>query len=468
MIARWLFLILLAFAVPASAAPTPAAGNLVEITRTGDRWIAEFTFDRKAPAWAFMRSNVARESRESWRLKSWTVLTPGVELKRIGAYDALVARKGTVPTRVQIRFTPFARGLMADYDPALKFTDGSTALYTGHWDAFPMESEAKIKALPADLNGVPIEGFASARLTVRYPGGRVHYDGRHARELSLVNSEAYVMFGDAKSVESAAITTVVDPQLPGWLASEILSFTPRLLDIYASKLGPRTGTKPMVMVSWAGPTPKLRSLGGSVLPGLVIMRMEGVGLVSPSDAATQSARWFIAHESVHFWLGQTVHYTGPGEGWITEGGADLLAIRAVASVDPAFNSHTPLQDRLDECQVLAAKGPIASAFERNDHQVYYSCGTMFGLAAEAAARKSGGDFFSFIRGAIDSNRTDMVLDRADWLAAMTKASGDPRAAAIISEMLDKATPDAGAKLAALFDATGVVYSRSSDGKLILK
>lgn len=71
----------------------------------GDRWTAEFIFGRQAPAWAFMRSNVAREDKQSWRAKSWTVLTPGVELKGIGAYDALVARNGTVPTRVRIRFT---------------------------------------------------------------------------------------------------------------------------------------------------------------------------------------------------------------------------------------------------------------------------------------------------------------------------------------------------------------------------
>ena len=76
--------------------------------------------------------------------------------------------------------------------------------------------------------------------------GRIRHDGRDHRRLELVNPDTYVLFGSAKSVDSPAITTVIDPQLPAWLSSEILAFTPRLLDVYASKLGPRSGAKPKV------------------------------------------------------------------------------------------------------------------------------------------------------------------------------------------------------------------------------
>lgn len=458
--------LLLAFAAPLEAAPEEA-GNPVAITRAGDRWTAEFQFDRKSPVWAFMRSNVTRGDKSSWRLKSWKVLTPGVELKRLGAYDALVSRRGPVPKRVRISFEPYADDLLADYDPALVFTDGSVALFTGHWDAFPVASEAEAAALPADLSGVTVDGFASARLALHYVDGRIRHDGRDHRRLELVNPDTYVLFGSAKSVDSRAITTVIDPQLPAWLSSEILAFTPRLLDVYASKLGPRSDAKPMVMVSWAGPTPRVMSLGGSVLPGLVIMRLEGEDLIKSDAAALAYARWFIAHESAHFWLGQVVRYASPRESWITEGGADLLAIRAAEHVDPDYDSQKPLQDRLDECQAMAAKGPIASAFERNEHRVYYACGAMFALAAEATARKSGGDIYTFLRAAIEANRADGILDRADWLAAFGSIGAPTEGGRIIAAMLDSATPDATAKLARLFDLTGVAYRRNAAGKLLL-
>ena len=66
------------------------------------------------------------------------------------------------------------------------------------------------------------------------------------------------------------------------------------------------------MVSWAGPTKGMVSIGGSVLPGLVTMALEGEGLAKPNDKAAQYARWFVAHEAAHFWLGQAIAYDTPG------------------------------------------------------------------------------------------------------------------------------------------------------------
>jgi hypothetical protein len=461
---RWLLALLILVAAPAAAAERPTGAT---ITRSGERWTAELTFTRDSPVWLFTRSNVRRDDKQSWRTRSIKVLTPGVELRRVGNYDALVAKRGTVPRRVRLAFTPADDDLMADYDPALVFTDGSVALFTGHWDLFPARSLAAAERLPADLSGMTIAGDEPTALTFRYPGGRILHGGARRPVVRLTNNETYVLFGAARTVEASAITTIIDPQLPTWLADEIATFTPRLLTHYAERLGPRAAPKPMVMVSWAGPTPKLRSLGGSVLPGLVLIRLEGEALVKPDPATLASARWFLAHESAHFWLGQEVRYGGPGEAWITEGGADLLAVRAVGALDPAFDQKRELQRRLDQCVELAPKGAIASAYERNQHDVYYGCGAMFALAAEAAAAKSGGSFMTFVKGAIAANKGDGVLNRGDWLAAFARAGGSADAAAIIAAMLDGPTADPRARLAALFDRSGVAYRRGADGALLL-
>lgn len=465
---RIVFLLLaLSLSSSAMARKFNLPAEAVRIIHSTKSWTAEFTFRRSAPVWVFSRSALTRESQQSWRQLSWTVLTPGVSLKRIGNYDALVADRGNVPAKIRIRFEPYANGLLADYDPALQFTDGSVALFTEHYNAIPVQSEAAAAALPPDLTGVPLKDSKPATVTFRETKGDVLFRGKRARSLTLIDGEGYVVFGKAKLVDAPAIATILDRKLPPWLSSELATFTPRLLSFYAARMGPRSSPKPEVMASWAGATPGMRSMGGSVLPGLIIMRFEGDVVAHESKAVRDAARWFIAHESAHFWAGQTVHYASPNEAWITEGGADLLAMRAVSAIDPSYDAKAELQRSLDDCVKLAGK-PISSAAERNEHRAYYACGAIFGLAAEAAMRRHGGDFFGFWRQLIADNKADGVVDRSDWLAELTKVSSKPQLAQEISALLDKGAPEPATAIAALLRDGGVAYTEGPDGRILLQ
>ncbi|MGS7457557.1 hypothetical protein ACT3J6_23865, partial [Mycobacterium tuberculosis] len=71
------------------------------------------------------------------------------------------------------------------------------------------------------------------------------------------------------------------------------------------------------MASWKGPTPRTTSMGGSVLPGLIAASFEGEDVVQPTDGLRAMVRWFIGHESAHFWLGHTVRYEYARDMWIT-------------------------------------------------------------------------------------------------------------------------------------------------------
>jgi hypothetical protein len=214
------------------------------------------------------------------------------------------------------------------------------------------------------------------------------------------------------------------------------------------------------MVSWAGPTPRLTSMGGSVLPGLITMAFEGSGVLVENDALRRQALWFIAHESAHFWLGQAVTYQYSRDSWITEGGADLLAIRAVGAVDPAYDPHAALQSAVDDCAALTAGRGVASAEQRNEHRAYYACGALFGLIAEAASHRP---FAAFVRDLIEANRADRVVTRGDWLAALDRATDDPTLSADIAVLLDQGAEDPKAALAALFARAGVGFTLAEDG-----
>ena len=447
----------------ALAAPEPEVK--VAVLRDGNSWTADFALARDAPAWAFYRSAVTRVGAKPWRPQAWTIETPGVRFERRGFYDVLTGEKGSVPRSIRVRFRPFGEDLEADYEPALIFTDGSVALFTNQFDIMPLESASAAETLPLDLGEHPPTGQPAA-VTFRDIAGPLLHAGERKPSVTLTSGNTYVLFGPAKPVESKDIVTIVDPGLPRWIADELAASTPKTLVHYAERLGPRAGVKPTLMVSWMGPTPKLQSMGGSVLPGLVIMAFEGEGVAQRNPAALNAARWFIAHEAAHFWLGETVRYDTAAHAWMTEGGADLLAVRASAAIDPAYDPRPLLNAAIDDCIRLGAGKAVNGAAERNENRAYYACGTVFGLVAEAAVRRvqPNHDFFDFLARLIDANRADGIVSKEEWLAHLTKVSRDASLADDIRTMTDKGVADPKAAIASLFSRAGVRHSLDAEGK----
>ncbi|MBU1384357.1 MAG: hypothetical protein KKG14_07325 [Alphaproteobacteria bacterium] len=449
----------------APAAIEAAAVPAVTVTRDGDVWTADYVLDRDAPVWAFYSSSLIMEARRPWRLEQWRVLTPGVVLERIGDRDVLRAVDGgPVPRRVSIALTPKSENLEADYG-VLVFTDGSTALPSGQFDVFPVASPGAVAELPRDLNGHEMEG-GPAMVTWRDRAGPILFRGRRVAEATEAEADTYVLFGAADLVEGERLITVADPALPAWIGEGIQTFAPRVADLYAERLGPGQSARPTIMMSWNGPTPGMTSMGGSVLPGLIVMTFEGEGVVDPTAGVLAVSRWFIGHESAHFWLGQTVRYDVARDAWITEGGADMMAIRAMQSIDPDWDARAELQKEVDDC-VLRANQPVAEAAGRGEHRANYACGAVFALVAEAAQRRAtGGDWFDFLRPLIDANRADGVLTRDEWLDALDAVSGDPSLRRDIETLLDKGSSTPAGVIAGLLERAAVPM-RLESGRVVL-
>ena len=458
--------VLLTGCATTSTPDAPKPVPQVTVSRDGERWTADFILPSESPTWVFLRSALARKSGQPWREGQWAVETPGVVLERRGHFDILRAVDGgPVPREIRIRMTPRAEDLQADYDPALIFTDGSAALYAGHFTVFPIASPEAAEALPMDLNAMNIESD-NARITWRDTAGPVLFEGERRAAPVSERSDVYVLFGRANLVDSPKLATVIDPGLPVWMGDELKTFAPRIADYYTRRLGRGQTDKPTIMVSWNGPTPNLRSMGGSVLPGLIIMAFEGDNVVNESTEMRDHAHWFIGHESAHFWLGQTVRYAVSRDAWITEGGADLMAVRALSHINPAYDARSELQTEVDDCTTLAVK-PVASANERGEHRAYYACGAVFALAAEAAQKRAtGGDWFDFLKPLIDDNREEGHLTRDEWLTALLQVTGDPDVRREIETLLDAGAADPASLIARLFDRTGVAY-RIEGGKVRL-
>lgn len=441
---------------PSPLNPLQESGVEVTVMRDGDRWTADYVLDRDALAWAFLRSGLTTTDRQSWRLRQWRVETPGVVLERQGDRDILRAVDGgPVPRRVRIAMRPAATDLEFDYSPALVFSDGAVALYSEHFDVIALapRDPARMTARELAAPGAPRD---PAKVRWRDAAGPVLLNGRRLEAPTTRQARTYVLFGQARQREGARMTTVIDPALPGWIGDELSAFAPRVADLYEDRLGPGQTDRPTVMVSWSGPTSGATSMNGSVLPGLIVMSFDGAGILQPTEEMRTISRWFIAHESAHFWLGQKVRYETADQAWITEGGADLMAVRAIQAIDPTYDARGELQRSLDDCAALSRGRAIGTAGERGEHRAYYACGAVFAMVAEAAQKQGdGGDWFDFLRPLL--HQPDGVLSRREWLSALTRASRDPSLRLDIERLLDEPVADPAAVISRLFDRTGLPH-----------
>ena len=402
----------------------------VTVTRQGDSWIATYDFPAPQKAWAFNRSALDRATNASWRVGNWEVLDRGVTLERHDGADVLVATGRSVPRKVRLRFTPHARELNADYEPALAFSDGSLALFTGHFDVKPAGAT---------------DGLIN-RLTLRAPGQTILVNGKtHRGSVTLVEPGTYALIGEIDPIETPYLTGFVDPGLPAWAREELIEFMPAALEYYSQELGARgDDDKPTIMVSWKGPTPQMAGLSGSALKGLIAMGIEGEGVSQPDALMAHRMRWFIAHEAAHFWLGQVVQYDEEGDAWIMEGGADLAAIRAVSDLVPGFDAHGEEAREWRECEAALHKGTLDTARQRGDFQMPYSCGAVLMMGAEAV---NGGDYFGFVRDLFAAEQDDGFASTADWLAAFERAGASRKAIALARSIASEKLSDPARTLA---------------------
>ena len=435
-------------------AETPDTIARVAVTRDGDRWTVDYDLALDRPALAFVVSALMREGRRPWRPDRWTVETPGVEIARIGKYDVLKSADGRdLPRHVRIAMRPAGGDLEAEYSPSLVFTDGAVALFSEQFDIIPLDSAVAARDLPADLNGVEVPGGLT-EVTWRDRAGPVLVRGERRDSVTMADAETYVLFGDAGLSQGEAIATVVDPGLPAWLRDELERFTPQVMAHYADHVGPRRGEKPTVMVSWSGPTESLSSMAGSVLPNLIVIDFEGEGVLDPSPEVLARARWFLGHEAAHFWLGsQGLRYEVAADAWITEGGADLMAIRALAALDPTFDVRGELQREVDDCIELTTGRSIVTAPERGELRANYACGAVFWMILEAVAGK---EVFGVLAELIADN-PEGVLTRQEWLDHLDLVSNDRSLSYDLDRLLDQGAADPATLIGSLFARAGVDF-----------
>ena len=281
---RALLLLLASFmAVPAAAEPVRVA-----VAPDKDGFIADFTFPADAPAWGFWRSSTAAADNQSWRAKSWQVLTPGVTLQRRGQHDALAGENGqTVPRHVRVRLTPFTGDLNANYVPALDLGSGTVALFDGHFALFSVDQAEKLDSLAPGFDPTMVGDHGTA---VTFKGRRLRIAGDVEGYRAGRSSGAYAIFGSLPTVTADGVGTIVDSELPKWLTDYLAGFTPKVIRALTTGLGPAGLDQPTILASWEGTDIEGASMNGGTLKGLILMRFEGEQAVNELPALRDMAR----------------------------------------------------------------------------------------------------------------------------------------------------------------------------------
>lgn len=185
---------------------------------------------------------------------AWRVETPGVRIERHGAYDVLVAaRKGPLPSRVRIAFTPTDVTLDREYDPAVRFGNGATALYSDQFDVVPTADAKDVDRREA---GLSVDDLGGVHVPVRFhdAAGPVSVQGRRQRDPVLTGGETYVVFGAGTLEARGGVAMLADPALPEWLKDDVARFAPKVAATYAARLDDHTDRRlPLLLMAWRGP-----------------------------------------------------------------------------------------------------------------------------------------------------------------------------------------------------------------------
>jgi hypothetical protein len=437
------------------------------VSRASTRWQVEYTLRQKARAWMFPVSAPKLTDHQPWRQGAWQVVTPGARIERQGAYDVLVPTNGRyVPRTVRIVFTPTSATLDREYDPAVTFSTGAVAIYSDQFDLVPTSRPGMVATREA---GLSIEDLGGRHLPVRFSDARgpVFVQGRRRTDPVLTGAATYVVFGADEVEEIGGVAMLADPALPGWLKTDIAAFAPKVASTYAARLGERDDpAPPLLLMGWRGATSGKVVNDGGVRPGEILLNFEGEGLLERNARAERRTRWFIAHETAHFWLGsEGIGYRAPSDAWITEGGAEMMAFTLLAASDHDY-AVGELQRAVDDCIKLATK-PIATATERHESRAYYACGTVFALAGAGAVRQRGGaDVFDFIRPLLARHRSDRLLGSADWLAHFVAVSGNAAAGDAMRLLVEQGSNDPVQEITKILRSGGIPFSGTGGSVLL--
>ena len=285
--------------------------------------------------------------------------------------------------------------------------------------------------------------------------------------LDLPDSGVFVYFGSTgKMRRSESLDLLLDGDAPQALGDLVFESAKGYAELYDHELRDALAGPLVVFFSWS--EGESLGFGGGAQGNQIMAKGRGPANLEVDDAARRAARSFLAHEMAHVW--QT-HLGNDDARWWNEGGAELLALRAMEGLgeETAVGIAADLSARVGPALEGLRRTSLFDAHRRGDPELNYSAGTLVMAAAEAAtaADEMPDDVFALDRalsaiGPGDRRGSPMRSFRA----ALRTLGASEAACEAIETFVTSPHGDPRAALLALFDATGLRHHLDGDSVLI--
>ena len=374
------------------------------------------------------------------RLPKWRVETPGYSLIHDDKGEAIVKAPGAKARKtIEVSFPVDTFVPVKDYQLFDRFSDGSLALYTGHFNLAGRKTTFELA--PRRGEHLLVGGKLFTHRTKWTDDGQ--------------GEGTFVYYGKVKPVETPYMVAILDPGAPKWLDRKLDSALPQLFADYARLTGITLAQRPTVLFSFEkARDPHSTTWKGGTLDGLIQLHVEAAADAAEDHDLLERFVKFIAHESAHLWNGQMFHAPEANESWMHEGGADAFAWRAVRRAgildDAGLNAR--LTSDLNECLTSLGTHALDDVEAKGNFGPVYTCGATLAWLTEAAT----GDLHAFWKAlfaAAEKNRRH--YDEELYLSMLKQGERVPGTAAFIDDFVHRDMPDRAEKLAAAFQAAGV-------------
>jgi hypothetical protein len=269
-------------------------------------------------------------------------------------------------------------------------------------------------------------------------------------------SSGWLYFGPDRFIDDPAGLLIVDDGIAPVVRAQLTDMVAKVMELYRDRLGALPNGRPSIYVTWSDRDRTMRSWQADVVPGPVMrFGLAGSMWADPTEATKRFFVETIAHEIAHFWNANYFRSAQDAAPWVSEGGAELIAVSALSSLGAM--DAAAAQERIDraigECAGVAASNAWVGMVTRNYGRSPYACGLAMQLAIVAHSRRldSKMDPLEFWK----QFGTESSPYREASMAVFLARHGDPEGSVLLARMLTDGTMPFMDSLAALYRSGGV-------------
>jgi hypothetical protein len=358
-----LLLCLLLLTVISHAQPLQLRISIEETAQPEQQWQVTYEFSQSINAISFAQTPYP------FIEHSWDLISNQTSLDLSSLTVVSESAIDSLKVGIKDSYDEFIRGF---YTPFLNFSDGSHAVYLGHFVPARVQIGSQWFAVDDMLLTMKLKGS---------DGDQVYGIEPPESALSQLNAwQRYAYVGSMEVHSWQGFQVILDPALPDWIKQTHQQLIPLLADFYARHTGAELGFEPMIMINFK-PGDQYPRQDGGVINQQLLINMVGDGWAQNPEANRMNVQSLLAHEMAHFWNSQHWQLADHQQYWLSEGGADYFSHMALHKLGyfTADELAAHIRQLAQSCQSSLQQHTISQLPSRADA---YVCGElMYHLAA---------------------------------------------------------------------------------------